>query len=145
MQTQTFAVCENCKRLNRVHLGEERSPVCGACKADLPLQGAVVEASDSTLQTLINKSPLPIVVDVWAPWCGPCRAFAPVFHELSEKYAGKVVFVKLNSEENQQSATRLGIRGIPTIVLYKNGIELERQSGALPREHFSQWLNTKLF
>lgn len=138
---QTYVVCEKCNQLNRVQLGTNKSPVCGACKSLLPVHGAIVEASDASLQNLINKSPLPVVVDVWAPWCGPCRAFAPTFEEFSDKYAGKVVFAKLNSDQNQQSAGRFGIRGIPTVLIFKNGVEVTRQAGAIPHEHFAQWLN----
>lgn len=141
VEGQTFVVCESCKRLNRVHLGGSKSPVCGACKSNLPLHGAVVEASDSTFRTLINKSPLAVVVDVWAPWCGPCRAFAPTFQEFSDLYAGKVVFVKLNSDQNKKVAETLGVRGIPTIMIFKNGAELARQAGAIPRERFGPWLD----
>lgn len=140
MTAQTFAVCESCSRLNRVLVGSGKSPVCGYCKTELPLHGAIVEGSDSTLQTLINKCPLTIVVDVWAPWCGPCRAFAPTFEEFSDSYLGKAVFVKLNSEQNQRAAGTLGIRGIPTVLVFKNGLEVTRQSGAMPREHFGKWL-----
>lgn len=137
----TFAVCENCKRLNRVQLGGGKPPICGACKSALPLHGAVVEGSDSTLQTLIHKSPLPVLVDVWAPWCGPCRAFAPTFEEFSGRYAGKAVFVKLNSDQNQRTAGMLSIRGVPTILVFKNGAEVSRQSGPIPHEQFGPWLD----
>jgi thioredoxin 2 len=101
----------------------------------------VVEGSDSTLQVLINKSPLPVVVDVWAPWCAPCRSFAPTFEEISRQYAGKAVFVKLNSDENQQTSAKMGIRGIPTVMAFKAGSEITRQSGAMPRELFTRWLD----
>lgn len=138
---QTYAVCEKCNRLNRVPLGTNKKPVCGACKSPLPVNGAIVEASDTSLQNLISKSPLPIVIDIWAPWCGPCRAFAPTFEYFSKQYAGKVVFVKLNSDQNQQSSGRFGIRGIPTILVFKDGVEVTRQSGVIPREQFSRWLD----
>jgi thioredoxin 2 len=140
-QTQTYAACEKCGRLNRVQISTEKTPICGFCKTELPMHGFIVEGSDSTLQVLINKSPLPVVVDVWAPWCAPCRSFAPTFEELSKLYAGKAVFVKLNSDENQQTSAKMGIRGIPTVMAFKSGAEITRQSGAMPRELFTRWLD----
>lgn len=140
-EPHTYAVCENCRRLNRVRLGANKSPICGSCKSELPLHGAIVEGTDFTLQTLIDKSPIPVVLDVWAPWCGPCRAFAPTFEEFSSLYAGKAVFVKLNSDQNQQLASKLGIRGIPTILVFKKGTEITRLPGAVPREDFGRWLD----
>ncbi|MGZ3772551.1 MAG: thioredoxin TrxC [Pseudobdellovibrionaceae bacterium] len=138
---QTYVVCEKCGQTNRANTNGKNEPICGSCKAVLPVHGAIVEGKDHTLQKLINKSPLPIVVDVWAPWCSPCRAFAPTFESSSSNYAGKVVFVKLNSDENQTIAAQLGIRGIPTVLVFKNGSEVARQSGAMPREVFNQWLD----
>ena len=140
----TYALCEKCHQMNRVKLGSDKVPVCGACKAPLPIHGAIVTGNDSSFQALINKSPLPIVVDVWAPWCGPCRAFAPTFEDFSVLCAGKIIFLKLNSDENQQTSGRLGIRGIPTIIIFNDGAEVTRQSGAIPREQFGYWLDQYL-
>lgn len=142
--SQTFAVCENCGQTNRVNLKTDKEPICGACKAVLAIKGAIVEGTDRGLQKLIQKSTLPVVIDVWAPWCGPCRAFGPTFESVSEEYAGKAVFVKLNSDQNQQVAGQFGIRGIPTLLFFKNGVEVSRQSGAMPRDMFKQWLNQNL-
>ncbi|MGZ3770379.1 MAG: thioredoxin TrxC [Bdellovibrio sp.] len=139
--SQTYVVCENCGQTNRVTVSASKKPVCGSCKSVLPMHGAIVEGTDKTLQKLIDKSPIPIVVDVWAPWCAPCRSFAPTFETSSGQYAGKVVFVKLNSDNNQHSAAQFGIKGIPTVLVFKNGNEVARQSGAIPKEAFNQWLD----
>ena len=141
---KTYSICDNCGQMNRVDLSSGKAAVCGACKAELPVQGAVITGSDKSFTKLIAKSPLPVVVDVWAQWCGPCRAFAPTFKDASEKFAGRVVFVKLDSENNQQSAGRLGIRSIPTVLFFKNGTEVNRQSGAMPSDQFSAWLEQNI-
>jgi thioredoxin 2 len=137
---KTYAVCEKCGQMNRVEIKSDKEAVCGSCKTALPIHGAVVDASDATFKKLVANSPIPVVVDVWASWCGPCRAFAPVFKETSEKFAGRLVFIKLDSEASPQTAGELGIRSIPSILVFKNGREVARQSGALPREQFAQWL-----
>lgn len=137
---KTYCVCDKCGQLNRVEINPNKEAVCGACKAKLPFLGAIIEGSDKSFQKLIAKSPLPVVVDVWAQWCGPCRAFAPTFKDASAKFAGKVVFVKLDSEKNQKTASQLSIRSIPTILVFKNGLEVMRQSGAMQSDHFGQWL-----
>lgn len=141
---KTYSVCENCSQMNRVELNSGKAAVCGACNADLPVHGALIDGSDKAFAKLIAKSPLPVVVDVWAQWCGPCRSFAPTFKEASETFAGKVVFIKLDSEKNQQSAGRLGIRSIPTILIFKDGVEVARQSGAMPSEQFASWLEQNI-
>ncbi len=138
---KTYSVCEKCGQLNRVDLESGKAAICGACKTELPVHGALIEGSDNVFSKLIAKSPLPVVVDVWAQWCGPCRSFAPTFKEASDTFAGKVVFVKLDSEKNQQTAGRLGIRSIPTILVFKNGVEVARQSGAMPSDQFERWLD----
>lgn len=138
--SQTYVVCEKCGQTNRVQVASEKAPVCGSCKSVLPVHGALVEGRDQTLPKLIAKSPLPVVVDIWAPWCGPCRSFAPTFEDVSRQFAGKAVFVKLNSEEQQRLPSQWGVRGIPTLIVFKNGQEVTRQAGAMPREHFAHWL-----
>ncbi len=136
----TYSVCDNCGQINRVAINSNREAICGACKSPLPIHGALVEGSDKSFEKLIAKCSLPVVVDVWAQWCGPCRAFAPTFKDASEKFAGKVVFVKLDSEKNHLTAGRLNIRSIPTILIFKSGVEVTRQSGAMSSEQFAQWL-----
>ncbi|MCE5258031.1 MAG: thioredoxin [Chloroflexi bacterium] len=90
--------------------------------------------SDATFETDVLKSTLPVIVDFWAPWCGPCKMLAPIFEELAKEYVGKVKFVKLNTDDNMTTPTNLGIRGIPTLIVYANGVEVTRMVGFAPKQ-----------
>ncbi|MFH1722471.1 MAG: thioredoxin [Candidatus Altiarchaeota archaeon] len=92
-----------------------------------------VDVTDGTLDDLVSKNPL-VVVDCWAPWCGPCNAIAPVIEELAKDYAGKIVFGKLNVDENRDTASKYGIRGIPLLLVFKGGRLVDQLVGAKPRQ-----------
>src|SRR5438477_385349 len=103
--------CPACSTTNRVpaaKLAAGRRPVCGRCKAPLPVDAAPVEVTDATFAPEVERSPLPVVVDLWAEWCGPCRAMAPVLDQLAAELSGRVRFAKLNVDENPATASRLG-------------------------------------
>lgn len=140
----TYVACDKCGQINRVNVAYIKPPVCGSCQSELGIHDGIVEGRDSSVAKLINKSPLPVVVDVWAPWCGPCRSFAPTFKATAQLMKGKAVFVKLNSEDQKHFASTLGIRGIPTLIGFKKGQEVARISGALPEEQFVRWLQENL-
>lgn len=138
----TYTVCPHCQKVNKVHVetADQKTPTCGACQASLNLHDGISNLSGEQVQKLIRSSPLPVVIDFWAPWCGPCRSFAPTFSAAADEMKGRYVFVKINTEEFPQAGAQFGVRGIPTIAVFNQGQEIKRQAGAMPREYFSQWL-----
>ena len=125
-------VCPHCQATNRVP--EERkleSPSCGRCGAAL-LDGQPVELTDATFDAVAGKTDLPVLVDFWAPWCGPCRQMAPHFAQAAAQLRGEVLFAKVNSDDSPELSQRFGIRSIPTLVKLEQGRETRRQSGAVP-------------
>jgi thioredoxin 1 len=100
----------------------------------------IVEGNDSNFEQEVLNSDVPVVVDFWAPWCGPCRTVAPVVDELAQEYYGRVKVVKLNTDENQYTAYRYGIRSIPTLGIFNNGQVRESIIGAVPKKHLEDKL-----
>jgi thioredoxin 2 len=135
----THVPCPACGATNRVpsaRLGE--SPVCGRCGAEL-LSGQPVELTDASFDKVVGASELPVVVDFWAPWCGPCRTMAPQFAQAAAQLKGRALFVKVNSDDNPRTAARYGIRSIPTLVKLRGGREIDRVSGAMPAAQVAAW------
>lgn len=93
-----------------------------------------IHVSDATFDKAVLQSPLPVIVDFWAPWCGPCRMIAPILDEVAKEYAGKALVAKVNTDENPEWAMRYGVRGIPTMLFIKDGKEVDRQVGAVPKQ-----------
>ena len=133
--------CARCGALNRLGAPPAgRTPVCGRCKADLDVSGEPQGVDGAALDAAVRSSPVPVLVDFWAPWCGPCRAAAPILADLGRARAGDLLVLKVNSDEEPAASARLGIRAIPTFVLFQGGREVARQSGVMPRGDLERWV-----
>jgi thioredoxin 2 len=125
--------CPRCGASNRVVAERARGglqPVCGRCRAALPTSSDVVEVTDSRFEEQVLASPLPVLLDVWAPWCVPCRGMEPVIEELASSLSGRVRVVKLNVDRSPEAVARLRIQGVPTVIVFKDGHEVTRMVGA---------------
>jgi len=129
--------CSNCGSKNRIQptkMQEGYTPRCGKCKTPLKIEhGKTVVVNDATFQQEVIQSALPVFLDCWAPWCGPCRMLAPIVEQLATELSGRVKVAKLNVDENQQTATQFGIQSIPTMLIFKDGQPVDRLVGAQPK------------
>ena len=142
--SQTRIVCPACTAVNTVPTERlEDGPLCGKCKNAL-FDGHPAELSDASFEKHVARNDIPVLVDFWAPWCGPCLAMAPAFEEAAGVMEPRVRLAKLNTEDQQVSGARFGIRSIPTMVLFRGGQEIARRSGAMPAGQIVSWLRSEL-
>lgn len=142
----SVVVCPHCHGSNRIpdeKCSADSGAICGHCKQAL-FDGLVIEADGISFNKHLTRNELPIVVDFWAPWCGPCRQFAPTFSQVAKQFAGKAQFIKINTEQQQQLAAQYGIRSIPSLMIFKGGKKLADLAGALPAPQLTQWLRQHL-
>ena len=145
----TLITCPVCGTKNRVPRNRLREgPKCGRCRSILPGMGPVtdhpLQVTDQTFQAEVLSSTLPVLLDCWAPWCGPCKMVSPILDEFASTMASRLRVAKLNVDENPGTASRYSVQSIPTLILFRDGQEIDRLLGALPKGEMERWLNAKL-
>lgn len=145
MTDKLHIVCPHCAAVNRISAAKlNDNPVCGQCKQKL-FNGEPLELTGNNFERHIERNDLPVVVDFWASWCGPCQMMAPNFHQAATDLEPYVRLGKVNTEHEQQLAARFSIRSIPTLAIFKNGQEITRQSGALDLAALKRWIQPHLY
>ncbi len=133
-------VCPHCETVNRIQAARiDDHPSCGKCKRKLFTASPVV-LTESNFDKQITRNDIPVVVDFWAPWCGPCRMMASAYEQAAAEFEPRVRLAKLNTEEAQSVSARFNIQSIPTLAIFKHGQEIARQAGAMHQAQLMQWI-----
>ncbi|MFK4751407.1 MULTISPECIES: thioredoxin TrxC [Oceanospirillaceae] len=139
-----FYTCPSCGAINRIPDDQHNQQgQCGKCKSAL-FNATPVALNDTGFQRFLAKNDLPVLVDFWAEWCGPCKMMGPIFKELCAEQQHQLRFAKVNTEQAQMVSQQFGIRSIPTLILFRQGKEVDRLAGALPAPQLRQWIAAAL-
>ena len=133
--------CPNCGRRNRIPAAAPGIPRCGNCHQPLPW---IADAGDDTFAKVAEAAPVPVIVDLWAPWCGPCRMVSPALAQVAADLAGRVKLAKVNVDESPKLAQRFGVQAIPTLMILRNGQVAARRAGAAPAADLRKWVETAI-
>ncbi|HLM18071.1 MAG TPA: thioredoxin [Acidimicrobiia bacterium] len=132
-----IVTCTDCGKKNRVPAVATGRPRCAHCHHDLPW---LVEAGDADFTDVVERSPLPAVVDLWAPWCGPCRMISPALEDVATRLRGRMKLVKVNVDDNPSTAARFGVQGIPTLLVFRDGKLVDTSVGARGATELQAWI-----
>ncbi|GAA4834472.1 thioredoxin [Actinomycetospora corticicola] len=138
---EPVVTCPNCGMRNRVPAVGTGRPACGNCHAHLPW---IAEAGDADFTEIAERAPLPVLVDLWAPWCGPCRMVSPALEQLATERAGRIKLVKVDIDANPGTARRFEVMAVPTLLVLRRGDVVARQAGAAPLPTLRTWLDESL-
>lgn len=141
MSEQVVIECPHCGRKNRVPAAATGTPQCGSCHRPLPW---IVDAGDRSFGAVAEKASVPVLVDLWAPWCGPCRMVSPALEQLAAEKAGHMKLVKVNVDESPALQQRFGVQSIPTLLMLRDGKVVSRQTGAPPTPALRAWVDQAL-
>lgn len=135
--------CSSCYKVNNVDLEKSLAAraICVNCKSYLPIHDGIQEVNGQTLKKLIAGAKIPVAVDFWASWCVSCKLFSPIFHAVAQDMSEHIIFAKFNTEEDQASSITYNIRRMPTLIVFNNGVEVDRQSGATQKAVLHAYLS----